>query len=549
MAHRETSLHRNPFFVLGVTTRDNKSKIIQIAEDKALEIDHEICQKVRSDLTTPRTRLVHEMSWLPGLSPRKSMQLLEMVSLNPMSIREETGLPILAHANLMSAAFELIDSDESSESIAEFIQEMAFLVDELSPYDVLRDINEERVISSFPEVKAIELIDSELSEIKRNYRNVIKDALNKLSPTKLVETMTFTVDSVTTGGEDHAPELIDELVDSYALETQEFLTKEAENINKIIERIRNSASNNAGNVDELIEKLVGVSRNWDKVAQPIQLSAKARGISHELSRELAFLIRDLAIHLYNNHDLLKQAQRITNLLMELFAELPEIIERVEQDANALEDIENRKSQAEDELSQWENEITYKAEIGLIFKDVLSISPNGVCWKDKCYALDKITRVRWGAISQSVNGIPTGTNYTIGFGDDRSEAVATFQGHKKIYSAFVDKLWRAVCIRLLDETVRKLKDGHEIRIGEGVLRDSGVTLIKHKVFGANEAIEFLWSQTQILSNNGSFYISGKDHKKTYAELSYISTPNAHIIEQIIRIAFKKPGMRKLSDILL
>ena len=100
-----------------------------------------------------------------------------------------------------------------------------------------------------------------------------------------------------------------------------------------------------------------------------------------------------------------------------------------------------------------------------------------------------------------------------------------------------------------ETVRKLKDGHEIRIGEGVIRDNGVTLVKHKIFGANESIDFLWSQTQILSSNGSFYISGKDHKKTYTELSYISTPNAHIIEQLIRIAFKKPGMRKLSDILL
>src|SRR3546814_3249365 len=74
------------------------------------------------------------------------------------------------------------------------------------------------------------------------YRSAIKDALDRLPPTTLVQVMTDTVEEVTLGGEDHAPELIDDLVDSYEVETQGFLQKEAENVHKLIKAARDSAN-------------------------------------------------------------------------------------------------------------------------------------------------------------------------------------------------------------------------------------------------------------------------------------------------------------------
>ncbi len=76
----------------------------------------------------------------------------------------------------------------------------------------------------------------------------------------------------------------------------------------------------------------------------------------------------------------------------------------------------------------------------------------------------------------------------------------------------------------------------------------ITLIKHKMFGANEAVTCPWSNTQIYSANGAFYVQAKDDKKAYIGSSYIEGRNTHIFEQLIRMAYKKPGMRKLSDIL-
>jgi hypothetical protein len=419
---KTTALHQTPFAILGVTTRDDRRRIVEIAEEKSLELDHDVCQKARSDLTNPRTRLSAEIAWLPGVSPRKASQLVENLLHDPMAVREESGLPTLAHLNLLAAAFEAVDSEHDAEDLASFIQEVAYLVDEIDPEDVLRDINEDRAVSGFPEVRALDQIEAELAERKRYCRSAIKDALDRLPPTTLVQVMTDTVEGVTLGGEDHAPELIDDLVDSYEVETQGFLQKEAENVHKLIKAARDSANSGEAAVKPYVDKLDAVARNWDKVAQPIQLSAKARGIDHEASRDLAYEIRSLAIDLFNTHDMLTQSQRLTGLLQELFAELPEVSERVKQDADALADIFHERKKAVARRDEWAREITYRAEIGVMFKDTLSISPDGISWKGQSFSLDSITRVRWGGVRHSVNGVPTGTTYTIAFGDNRSEAV-------------------------------------------------------------------------------------------------------------------------------
>ena len=102
------------------------------------------------------------MSWLPGVSPRKAEQFVTALHSDPMSLREESGLPTLSHLNLLAAAFEAVDGNDSADDVAEFIQEMAHLVDDLSAEQVLRDINEDRAVSGFPEVKSIDQVEAEL---------------------------------------------------------------------------------------------------------------------------------------------------------------------------------------------------------------------------------------------------------------------------------------------------------------------------------------------------------------------------------------------------
>src|SRR5690606_5323258 len=118
-----TVLHQSAFSVLGVSTRDNRRRIVELAEEKSLELDHDVCQKARSDLTNPRTRLGAEIAWLPGVSPRKAGQLVESLLNDPMAIREESGLPTLAHLNLLAAAFEAVDGKHDPDDLAGFIMD------------------------------------------------------------------------------------------------------------------------------------------------------------------------------------------------------------------------------------------------------------------------------------------------------------------------------------------------------------------------------------------------------------------------------------------
>lgn len=380
---KTTALHQTPFAILGVTTRDDRRRIVELAEERSLNLDHDVCQKARSDLTNPRTRLGAEIAWLPGVSPRRAAQVVENLLYDPMAVREESGLPTLAHLNLLAAAFEAVDSEHDADDLASFIQEVAYLVDEIDPEDVLRDINEDRAVSGFPEVRALDQIEAQLAERKWYYRSAIKAALDRLPPTTLVQVMTDTVEGVTLGGEDHAPELIDDLVDSYEVETQGFLQKEAENVHKLIKDTRDSANSGKAAVKPYVDKLDAVARNWDKVAQPIQLSAKARGIDHKASLQLAYAIRSLAIDLFNTYDMLTHSQRLTVLLQDLFAELPEVSARVDQDAGALKDIASDR----DQLSK----------LARKFVD-FNLSGDEFSWKGRTYNIRSIDHI---AFSRSI----------------------------------------------------------------------------------------------------------------------------------------------------
>lgn len=554
-----TALHQTPFAILGVTIHDDRRRIVELAEEKSLELDHDVCQQARSALTNPRTRLSAEIAWLPRISPHTTSQLLEGLLHDPMA-GPDWGPPsgrhfpalharnylTLAYVNLLAAGLVAVDSEYDPVDLARYIEEIADLQGALNPEVVLRDINEDRAISGFPEVRTVDKIEAELAERKRYYCSAIKDALDRLPSTTLVRLMTDMVEHVTSGGVKHAPELIDDLVDSYEVEAQDFLRKEAENVQKLISAIRDSASSGASAVDFYLDKLDTVTRNWDKVAQPIQLSAKARGIDHEASRDIAYRIRSLAIDLFNTHDMLSQSQRLMGLLQEVFAEVPEVNERVEEDVDALAEIDHERKQAVVRREEWAREITYHAEIGSFFKEPLIISPDGICWKGQVFPLDSITRVRWGGIRHSVNGVPTGTTFTIAFGDRRSEAVVELK-KEDIYGKFVDKLWRAVGFRLLVEMLEALKAGQHLYFGDAVLHDDGVTLVKRRFLGANENVRCTWGQVQIWNADGSFCIGSKNDKKTSVSISYIDVANTHILEHAVRMAFKKPGLRRLSDL--
>lgn len=430
--------------------------------------------------------------------------------------------------------------------IAEFLCEFAWLVEAVDPEEVVRDINEDRAISGFPEVRGVEAVEEEFAERRKAYLSGMKKLLNSMPPERLVETMNTAVGVATAGGTMQGPALLDDLVDGYEVEAQGFLQKERETIAALIESAREAAPGGQKAVAPIIEKLGRVARNWDRVAQPIQLSMMSRGIRHRPSHDLAYQLRSLAVDLNNEHDMLDQAARMTQLLHELFAELPEVAERLREDTEAIAKLQRDAQENARRKAQWERDITFRASVGVLFRDELAISPRGVTWKGRGYTLDAVTGVRWGGVRNSINGIPTGTEFTIGFGDSRSELAVQLRDGS-IYTKFVDCLWRGVGVRLMFEIVNALKEGHSLSFGDITVEDAAVTLVRRKVFGSSEHVRLGWHDVRIWSANGELVVGSKFDSKVNGSASYIRVWNTHILEHIIRRGFEK-GARRLSDVL-
>lgn len=544
MAKQYLLIEQNPFYLLGATLRDSARRIIELADEKALVLDDAVSQKVRSDLTVPNVRLAAELGWLPGVSPSKATELIRMLETRPIEAQDTAGLPPLVRLNLGAARFEWQGAagdlaDAAPGVVAARIRDFSCLWEALDPEQVRRDLNEDRAVSGFPEIRGVETIAAELAELRRRHRDIVKGLLDRMPSNAMVEAMTEAVRGDHVDDEIIANAFMDDLVDAYESEARRFLDAEAAKIEALVKSAKEAAPNGVAGVKADIASIEEVATVWTKVAAPVQLSIRARGMQHDPSHRVAWSIRNLAITLFREHRMLDQTEQITGILQKLFAYVPDVAVRVAADVEEVGGI--RKNEEE-----WKEQITYRTEIGsLMFKKTLSISPQGIEWKGERYPLESITRVRWGGIRHSTNGIPTGTSYTIGVGDNRREAVLHLDVAR--HQAFVERLWPAVCVRLMTSILRKLKEGTELIFGDALLTDLGITLTKRKMFGADERVFCDWWQIQTFSHDGAFRIEKKDDKGAHVSLSYINNHNTHLLEHLIGLKFKNQD-KKLSDLL-
>lgn len=544
-------LLQNPFHILNASPRDNRRRIMELADERSLLLDSSECMEARSELTNPRKRLSAEVAWLPGIGPKRAGEVLSLIESSPTDLLAVDNLLSIARANLLAAGLARLP-DHNADDVAEWILEIAWAFEDLDPDELSVIINEERIVSGFPEVSDLSAVEAEIQERRRHYRQVIKSALDNLSPKELVKAVTVAVESATDDGEEHGPILIADLVDSYEVEAQGFLDKEEGNIRALVEKLRAAvdAERPDSTLAPMVNQLIQVVKNWDTVAQPIQVSTKSRGLDHDASHRVAGLVRGLAIHMFNEHGKLDFSQQLTNMLQEVFAEVGEVAERTAEDADALGEIAEQRvrliEDAKNRAEEWRREITYEADVGAIFKDKLRISPEGIEWKGRRWDLDSITRVRWGGTRHSVNGIPTGTTYSIVFGNGSNYTSIELK-KEATYSNFIDRLWRAVGVRLLTEYLEGLRDGKKYRFGSTVMSDHGMELERKKLFGSNERVFCRWGELVVWNGAGVFCIGKKEDKKLAAAFSYQEDDNIHVLEAAIRMFWKRGGDR-LSSLL-
>ena len=557
-------LLQNPFHILTATSRDISQKIMELADEHSLRMDPSECMQARSNLTVPRKRLSAEIAWLPGTGLKRTNEVLryiessagKLIGMDKLTqfkniLGADRMMPI-AQANLLAAGLSRLP-DYSSDDVAEWIVEITDVFENIDPEAVRTTINEERIVSGFSAVTDLSAIEMEIKERRYHYRRVIMSALNNLSVKERARVVTVVVEKTTNNGQKPGLILIDDLVDSYELNVQEFLEKEEGNIEVLDEKIRAAADAKSPDsaLAPMVYQLIQAVKNWDTFAQPIQINKKIQGSSHDVSYRVAGRVRKLTIDLFNKYGKLDFAQQLTNMLQEVFAEVGEVAERTAEDAKALDEIAEQRvhliEAAKKREEEWRREITYEADVGtFFFKNKLRISPEGIEWRGDRWDLDSITRIRWGGTRHSVNGVPTRTTYSIIFGNKSNYASIELKD-ETIYNNFIDRLWRAVGVRLLTEYLEGLREGKKYRFGSAVISDHGMELERKRLFSSNEQVFRRWSELVIWNGAGVFCIGKKEDRKLKTSFSYQDEDNIHVLEAVIRMYWKRGGGR-LSDLL-
>ena len=539
----------NPFHTLGATMDDSRRRIAELAEEKSLLGDETSIREARGVLTNPRKRLAAEVAWLPGVRPERVAEAMSLLDGNPVEVRRFADVSTLAHANLLAEGLVRSGASLARREIAQWIVELSETHERLRAEEILDVLNDARSTAGFAPIPGQGSVEEALQGRRRYFRDAIKRCLDHLPAYALVDTVRMTVDQATQRGAVHAPILIDDLVHTYEVDRQESLNKKTENLKTLVQQIRDAASNSADDakIDALVAKLERVAKSWDYVAQPIQISYSSRGLSHELSHDVAREIRELAVDLYNQYGLLEVSKRLTAIQQDVFAEIAKITEQADDDASTLAEFAKERADCVQriETESWAREVTYEAHVG-IMKNKLRISPEGVHWKGVTIGLEEITRVRWSGTKHSLSGIPTGTTYDISVGGKETFVQVTLK-NEEIFTEFVERLWKAAGVRLLTAMLEELRAGRGYQFGTAVVGDYGMILERSRIFRANERVRCGWSDLSIWNGPGTFCIAKTDERKVAVELPYDEVDNVHILEAAMRAFWKKAGPR-LSDLL-
>lgn len=390
-------LLQNPFYILYATQRDNRRRIMALAEERSLSSDADKCMAAQAKLTNPRKRISAEVAWLPGIVPERVYDMLMLLEASagkhlandkPTAIAPigllSNSLSYLPNARTYNVADKILDLLKLSEGdfteigaflgihaltplaranllaarmlrlpdythgvVADWIRTIVQTFKNINPSEVQALLNTEREASGFPAIRELSDITSEIQNCRRYYQQIIKFALDSIPSTKeRVKAVMTVVESATDSDTNHWPILVEDTVDVYEKGAEAFLETEVTNIETQDKKIRIAADEEVSDaaLTSMVDELLQTVKDWDVIAQPIQLSMVKQGLRHNASHDVADRVRQLAIFLFNEYDKLYFSQKILNVLREVFTEISEIAERITADLETLNRIAERREQ-------------------------------------------------------------------------------------------------------------------------------------------------------------------------------------------------------------
>ena len=358
-------LFENPFYILGATPRDNRQRIVELAEERSLVLNPEICNKARADLLHPRKRIAAEVTWLPGVGPNKANKLVESIHNSTDDVLEYKDLPVIAKTNLLASTLirlKEFDSDDCRDIMSLLI----LSYEDIVASDTFKLINEDRIISSFPILNDILIVEEELYRIRTFYHDTCNKILDQLESSRLINTLIYLVKNLTFTGNYHPPELLEGIIDNYEVSIQELIKKQKSVIDDIIYKLKisyNSKQDNE-NIKVLVNDLRKEVSIWAFFLKPLQISKSSIGLEFNQGHSVYIDIRNLSVEISNKYYDYKISKELFDILSTNELYYDRLEEEIQQDKIILTELlnENEKETIMNELRKLCDVSIKKAEI-------------------------------------------------------------------------------------------------------------------------------------------------------------------------------------------
>lgn len=331
----------NPFYILHASPRDRKAQIIDLCERRSLDLDAKICTQARVDLTTPRRRLSIELSWLSGAAPRRAFEIISSLETSTVDILAIDRLSPLARVNLIAAALRR-QTTRAPKEFGELVLHLLRTFELVNPTEVCALINEERLVSQFPQVDLATVV-VEIEERRRYYGQVLTRAIRNLPKRDLVQAANFIVAALPTSL-DSLPILVTDFVNSYEVEMKAFLDERTNDILNSIRAIKREAAAKApdSTIGPMVEELTLLVGSWGTAANPILQLNALTGKDSEDSDRVFWRVQQLAVDMHNEFFQTSMAQTLVASLKAVFSSNGAYLEQLDADATFLEGSASRQ---------------------------------------------------------------------------------------------------------------------------------------------------------------------------------------------------------------
>jgi hypothetical protein len=541
-------LFQNPFYRINARTHHNRGKLIELADMQGLLGDADDASLALANLTNPRKRLAAEAAWLPGVSATRTDSLLQTLKTSPQSLLESENLPPdgMARVNLLAAGMTRLDGASCSMSaVASWILETAYAFESADPETLIIVINEDRVVSGFPEVTNMSAVREEINERRRYIRSVVMLLLNGLTTRKRLQTITAVIEYSTDGGKQQAPSVIFDMVDLYEVETRAAVTGYERRIQLLISQLRDAVAQNQGdsNAINLIDALAADFVEWKYIAWPVHVCARIRGLKSTRDA-LRNVLSELTSYLRG----CGRADFVSRLSEKLKAapegwETEETANRTEPRAQQGQSSAAPPTDAQPE--PYGEDLVFDMDADIISRERIRVSSEWIEWRGVRWSMRSITRLRWGRIPEEMADTFGTAAYRVFWGDDTSCAFLDFID-SQAYEEFVRSLWKTVGLNLFYKILAWLKNGRSYRFGSVMANDFGIELERHKSAG-NRKVFCVWDDIVIMDEPGVFCIGKKNSNDLWADFKYLEDDNINLLENAVRIRARRGG-DKLSSLL-